>query len=165
MIRIILLAVIILALFWALRVFLTSSPQAIARLLKRGALPVLLALLVLLAVSGRLNGILTLLGVALAGLMRIAPLLLRLAPGLFGIWRQWRVAGQKPGQDTHKKTSQKNGITFAEAYQILGLEPGASREQIINAHRRLMQKYHPDRGGSDYLAARINQAKETLLKH
>lgn len=54
-------------------------------------------------------------------------------------------------------------LSRAEAYQILGLPPDASRGEVQQAYRRLIQRVHPDHGGSAYLAARLNQARELLL--
>ena len=52
-----------------------------------------------------------------------------------------------------------------EAYKILGLDFDATKDDIISAHKELIRKNHPDKGGSDYLSSKINEARDILLKN
>ena len=80
----------------------------------------------------------------------------------------WLDRSKPEWRDTWKgneKARQSGTSTMSgdEALAVLGLKAGATNDDIKNAHRRLMKDFHPDRGGSDYLAAKINQAKDILL--
>jgi hypothetical protein len=86
----------------------------------------------------------------------LAAYLDRRTPG----WREHAQGDAAAGQGG----TARGPVTQEEAYQILGLEPGASAEDIHRAHRALMKRLHPDQGGSTYLAARVNEAKDVLLR-
>jgi hypothetical protein len=73
-------------------------------------------------------------------------------------WREeWQARSEGPRGGS-------SAMTVEEALAVLGLKEGATKQDIKHAHRSLMKDFHPDRGGSDYLAAKINQAKDVLLQ-
>ena len=71
------------------------------------------------------------------------------------------IAGARTGAPP--PTGSSADVTVEEAYAILGLAAGATVQQIRDAHRRLMKQLHPDHGGTDYLATKINRARDVLL--
>jgi DnaJ-domain-containing protein 1 len=90
---------------------------------------------------------------------------------LMEAYLDWRLAGWRDRAEDEDGAARarrgraraKGGMTAEEARAVLEVGPEASDEDIRQAHRRLMMKMHPDQGGSTYLAARINEAKEVLL--
>lgn len=78
-------------------------------------------------------------------------------------WREAAGAGPA-GSETGGPARGNGRMSAEEAYEVLGLRPGASAGDVRRAHRDLMKKMHPDRGGSTYIAAKINEAKDVLLR-
>ncbi len=77
---------------------------------------------------------------------------------------EWRDELGGSGAGSGPSGPASGDVSVEEAYAVLGLAPGATPDQIKEAHRRLMIKLHPDHGGSDYLATKINRARDVLLR-
>jgi len=76
---------------------------------------------------------------------------------------RWRAAGEGE-RNTRQAAASDGAMSEDEAYEILGLKKGASREDLVRAHRMLMKKLHPDLGGTTDLAARVNEARDILMR-
>lgn len=119
-------------------------------------------LLLLMVATGRAHWLFAVIG----GLFPLLKVMLGMGLQLFPLWRQRQQAKQQGGSNA--SAAPRGGMSIREAMDTLGLkgpENEITREQVISAHRKLMQKLHPDRGGNDFLAAKVNEAKEQLIRH
>ncbi len=130
-------------------------------LLKRWAIPVVIGVFVLLALTGHLNWIFAAAASLFALGRRLIPYL-RYLPMLSSLG-QARANAAQSDQTRTDTTDTVSDMNVEKAQATLGVGPDANREDIIRAHRHLIQKIHPDRGGPAYLAGQINQARDVLL--
>jgi hypothetical protein len=145
--------VIIFGGWWLLRKLGNTQPANVRPLMRKVMGWALVAAGIFLSIRGAIN----------VGL----PLVM-LGGGMVGA-EKWMPGGfQWPGGPSSKQAPPpppRRSVVMSrdEALSVLGLQPGATGEDVRAAYKRLMKDFHPDRGGSDYLAAKINQAKDVLL--
>lgn len=161
--RLLLLIALIAALIFLLPALRRRNPAQRRRLYWQMAMCAAAMLLIFLAATGRLHWLGALIGATLPFLRQLLDLAVRYGPHWLRYRRERTQGGpQQEGQHQHRAPS-PDAMGRDEALATLGLSDDASREDIVQAHRRLIQRLHPDRGGNDYLAAKINRAKDVLL--
>ena len=151
--RIFLALVAIAGLMWYLSWYKRSSPEKRNKSLITLMLYGSGAVLLILVVTGKIPWLFAIIGAAVPWINRVLT--------MHAIWQ--RFSGHRQSGPSGSQRPGTESMSVEEALEVLGLQPGASKEEIVAAHKRLMQKIHPDKGGSGYLARRINQAKDVLL--
>ena len=152
-IKLFLAVVVLVALMWLMARWRRSAHEARRRMLRAAVLYGIAATLLILALTGKLHWLFAVVAAAMAWLNR-----------LLAMRQAWQFFNRFRGGAGNTKSGARESMSVAEACEVLGVSANASKREIIEAHRKLMHKIHPDRGGSDYLAARINRAKDVLLR-
>ncbi len=144
-------------------VWLSQRPSRATTIVTVATL-MLIGALAMLAATGRLHW-LAAVGAAVLPFLRRGFSLVRYLPFLGRLFRQFNQntnPGQGPGGD--QRSSAPDVMTPQQARAVLDLGPDASKQDVVDAHRRLMTKVHPDKGGSTFLAQQLNEAKRVLIK-
>ncbi|WP_341937102.1 molecular chaperone DnaJ [Marinimicrobium sp. C2-29] len=160
MIRLLIALIVMIGAWAGLAYIRRLPPEKQRKLLWRCALWGGGLLLVLMVATGRVHWIFAVIG----ALFPLAKTILALGFQLFPLWRQHKAKTQQQPPPGSPPSGQMTAREAMDTLGLKGVESEVTREEVIAAHRRLMQKLHPDRGGNDYLAAKVNEAKELLLK-
>ncbi len=154
MIRYLFFIVLAVIIFHLARQYIANSPPEQKRSRKIMVSLIAFAVVMLgLAATGRMHW----LGAIIAAVLPVVKWLLQLIiPTL--------LHRRRSDQPPPPQAAPEHSMNLEEARDMLGLEEPFTKEQVIEAHRQLIQKVHPDRGGNDYLAARLNQARDLLLE-
>jgi hypothetical protein len=163
MINSLLLIIAIIGLLYSIKYIRQLPPAKRKQFIIKYGLYFAAAILLLLVMTGRLHWV----AAGLAALLPLAQKLFYTGMRLMPFLKYWQAKKQgKPNSEQASPASSFSGkMSVKEAQEIMGLKSLESVAQVSKRHKELMQKMHPDRGGSDYLAAQINQAKETLTNH
>ena len=168
MLQSILLILLVIGAFWGYRRIARLGPKERRKILLRSVIGALILMLIMMAVTGRMHWIFAIIGALIPFMRGLLGIGLQFLP----VWLKYKNR-QQPNQGQERQQTQSpvqsSTMDDKEAQDILGLKGDIGRgeitaEMINDAHRRLIQKLHPDRGGNDYLAARVNLARDLLLK-
>ena len=155
--------VAVVAVFYLLRWFSNADPKNVRKSIPWGAIGVVVLVLLVLAVTGRIDAALAGFAALMVWGMRVLSMI-QMGKRFTDMFKKTRDGGsEQAGAGEGQPRRPQPNMSAEEAYSILGLKPGASDDDIKAAYRRVIGQLHPDRGGTDYLAAKVNQAKDVLL--